>query len=89
LLVARGVDEARNVQACPLVELGCLFAQRVRTAMYVGVVQAIIVIHCLQDRFRLLAGRTIVEIDKLALADLACQDWKVSANLRHTFSGGG
>ena len=55
-------------------------AQGVGGAVHIGVVTAIVLIHGLQYRQRLLGGGGIVQIDQRLVVDLLLQGWELGAN---------
>ena len=77
------VDEARGLRARALVERGRPLAQQMRRAMDVGVGVAIVVVHRLEHRRRLLAGVRAVEIDERLAVHALGQDRKVRPDLLH------
>ncbi len=86
LLVARGVDEARHLQACALEEFGGLFAQCVHAAVDVGVGLPVVVVHGAEHGLGLLRRRAVVEVDERArlLADPPLQNGKIAPDLLDT-----
>ena len=65
-----GADEAREAPARIFVRGGRLLGDRIDPAMDVGIVAAVVAIHRVQDRFRLLGRGGAVEIDQRALPRL-------------------
>ena len=80
-LVARaGVDIAHHAIPCALVQCGSLLAQRMHSAVNVGVMMPLIVIHSFDHGQRALRRRAVVEIGKGLVMHLARQDREVLAH---------
>ncbi len=80
LIGAAGVEEAAHGFARILEALRRRVRQVVQPAMHVGVLEAIDVIHRVDDRARLLRRGGVVEIDKRLSVDFAIKDRKVGTD---------
>ncbi len=83
LIDAAGIEEAPRHLARVLVLLGRGVGEIVQPAVHVGVLEAIDVIHRLDDGARLLGGGRVVEVDERLAVDLAVENGKIGADALH------
>ena len=77
LVRVRGVDEARDLGARGLERGGGLLRDRVHAAVHVGVVLAVVAVHRVEHRERLLRRGRGVEVDEALAVHLPLQDREV------------